>query len=123
MDVIGALALIFSLFLPAAIIVIAILVQYHKKKKYYESLNKAIELGKSAEEIKEIFAIEKQQPERNGIGFLRGGIIVSGIGIGIGAIAAIVGETEAFSGAAFVLILGLSLIAVYLVTGRKKKIR
>lgn len=120
MDVTGTIALVFSLFIPAIIIIIAIVAQYEKKKKYYESLNKAIELGKSAEEIKEIFAIEKQQPERNGIGFLRGGIIIVGIGVGIAAIAAIIGESDAFSGAAFVLILGLSLIAVYLFTGKKK---
>ncbi len=123
MDVTGTIALSFALFLPAVIIIIAILAQYHKKKKYYEALNKAIELGKSAEEIKEIFAIEKQQPERNGIGYLRGGVIVTGIGVGIGAIAAIVGESEAFSGAAFILILGLSLIVVYLLTGKKAKDR
>jgi len=121
MDINETIAITFFLFLPAVIIIIAILAQYQKKKKYYESLNKAIELGKSAEEIKEIFAIEKQQPERNGMGFLRGGIIIVGIGVGIAAIAAIVGESDAFSGAAFILILGLSLIAVYLLTGKKVK--
>jgi hypothetical protein len=121
MDVTGTVALILSLFMPAVIIIIAIVVQYHKKRKYYESLNKALELGKSAEEIKEIFAIEKQQPERNGVGYLRGGVIVTGIGVGIAAIAAIVGESDAFSGAAFVFVLGLSLIAVYLLTGKKVK--
>lgn len=121
MDVTGAIALIFSLFLPAVIIIIAIMVQYQKKRKYYESLNKALELGKSAEEIKEIFAIEKQQPERNGVGYLRGGVIVTGIGVGIAAIGAIMGESDAFSGAAFILVLGLSLIAVYLLTGKKAK--
>lgn len=121
MDVTGTVALTLSLFMPAVIIIIAIVVQYHKKRKYYESLNKALELGKNAEEIKEIFAIEKQQPERNGVGYLRGGVIVTGIGVGIAAIGAILGESDAFSGAAFILILGLSLIAVYLLTGKKVK--
>ncbi len=121
MDVPGVIAIIGTFSLPAAIVLAAIIAEYKKKRKYYESMQKAMELGKSAEEIKEIFAIEKQRPERNGMGYLRGGIIVTGIGVGVAAIGAVVGESDVFSGAAFILILGLSLIAVYLLTGKKVK--
>ncbi len=117
------MAIIFAVGGPAAIIIIAIIMQYKKKRKYYESLVKALELGKNAEEIKEIFAIEKQQVKRNGIGFLRGGIIVVGIGIGLFAIGRIVGEVGVYASAAFVSILGLALIIVYYLTRQKGKAR
>lgn len=122
MDIVGLIAVSFSLLLPAAIIITAIVLQYKKKKKYYDSLLKALELGKDAEEIKEIFAIEKQKNGKNGIiGFLRGGIMVSGVGIGLVAIGLVAGNEWVYAAAALVLILGLSLIAVYYLTKPKDK--
>lgn len=121
MDIVGLIAVSFSLLLPGAIIIIAIIAQYMKKKKYYESLVKAVELGKNAEEIKQIFAIEKQKNNGNAIGFLRGGIIVSGIGIGLAAIGFIVGMQWVYASSAFILILGLALITVYYLTKPKGK--
>jgi lipoprotein signal peptidase len=84
-------------------------------------LVKAVELGKNAEEIKQIFAIEKQKNNGNAIGFLRGGIIVSGIGIGLAAIGLIVGMQWVYASSAFILILGLALIAIYYLTKPKGK--
>jgi len=121
MDIVALIAVSFSLLLPGAIIIIAIIAQYKKKKKYYESLVKAVELGKNAEEIKQIFAIEKQKNNGNAIGFLRGGIIVSGIGIGLAAIGLIVGMQWVYASSAFILTLGLALIAIYYLTKPKGK--
>lgn len=121
MDIVALIAVSFSLLLPGAIIIIAIIAQYKKKKKYYESVLKAVELGKNAEEIKQIFAIEKQKNGGNAIGFLRGGIIVSGIGIGLAVIGLIVGMQWVYASSAFILILGLALIAIYYLTKPKGK--
>lgn len=107
--------------IPGAIILVAIILQYKKRKKYYESLTKALELGKSADEIKEIFSIEKQPKERNGTGFLKGGIVVMGLGIGVAMIGIFVPDVGLFASAAFVIVLGLSLIAVYLLTKKNYK--
>jgi len=114
------LALILGWSIPAAIIIIAIILQYKKRKRYYESLTKALELGKSSAEIKEIFSIEKQPKERNGTGFLKGGIIVAGIGIAFFALGVIIGEIGLFASSAFILILGLTLIVVYLFIRKQK---
>lgn len=100
--------------IPGAIIIIAIVLQYKKRKRYYESLTKALELGKSPSEIKEIFSIEKMPKERNGTGFLKGGIIVAGIGIAFFALGVLLGQIGLFASSAFILILGLTLIVVYL---------
>jgi len=110
-----------SILLPAVIVITAIIAQYKKKKKYYESVLKAVELGKNAEEIKQIFAIEKQKNNGNAIGFLRGGIIVSGIGIGLAGIALVISVTEVYAPSLFIIILGLALIAIYYLTKPKGK--
>lgn len=110
-----------SILLPAVIVIIAIIAQYKKKKKYYESVLKAVELGKNAEEIKQIFAIEKQKNNGNAIGFLRGGIIVSGLGIGLAGIALVISVTEVYAPSLFIIILGLALIAIYYLTKPKGK--
>ncbi|GAI52507.1 unnamed protein product [marine sediment metagenome] len=110
-----------SILLPAVIVITAIIAQYKKKKKYYESVLKAVELGKNAEEIKQIFAIEKQKNNGNAIGFLRGGVIVSGIGIGLAGIALVISVTEVYAPSLFIIILGLALIAIYYLTKPKGK--
>ncbi|MCK4250052.1 hypothetical protein KAX97_01295 [candidate division WOR-3 bacterium] len=110
-----------SILLPAVIVIIAIIAQYKKKKKYYESVLKAVELGKNAEEIKQIFSIEKQKNNGNAIGFLRGGIIVAGIGIGLAGIALVINVTEVYAPSLFIIILGLALIAIYYLTKPKGK--
>ena len=107
--------------IPGAVIIIAIILQYKKRKRYYESLTKALELGKSADEIKEIFSIEKQPKERNGTGFLKGGVVVIGLGIGFAMIGIFLPEVGIFASAAFITILGLSLIVVHLLTKKKNK--
>lgn len=110
-----------SILLPAVIVITAIIAQYKRKKKYYESVLKAVELGKDAEEIKQIFAIEKQKNGGNAIGFLRGGVIVSGIGIGLAGIALVISVTEVYAPSLFIIILGLALIAIYYLTKPKGK--
>lgn len=124
MDEVGAVALIISLSFPAVIIIIAILAQYLKRKKHYEAMVKAIELGKSADEIKALFAVEERRVKGNGKGLLKGGIIVTGIGLGL-ALMAIFLPADATAGllASFVLIavLGLSLVAAYFIARKKEK--
>jgi hypothetical protein len=124
MDEVGAVALILSLSIPAVIIIIAILAQYLKRKKHYDAMVKAIELGKNADEIKALFAVEERRVKGNGKGLLKGGIIVTGVGVGL-ALMALFLPAEAAPGllASFALIgvLGLSLVAAYLIARKKEK--
>ncbi|KPK64526.1 hypothetical protein AMJ83_02135 [candidate division WOR_3 bacterium SM23_42] len=124
MDEVGAAALVLALSIPGVIIIIAILAQYLKRKKHYDAMVKAIELGKNADEIKALFAVEERRVKGNGKGLLKGGIIVTGLGVGL-ALMAIFLPAGATSGllASFVLIavLGLSLVAAYLIARKKDK--
>jgi hypothetical protein len=124
MDETGAAALVLSLAIPAAIIVIAIIAQYMKRKKHYDAMVKAIELGKNADEIKALFAVEEKKVKGDGKGLVKGGIIVIGIGVGLAVMAVFLpaGATPGMlSSSAFVTILGLSLVAAYALTRKKEK--
>ena len=124
MDATGAAALVLSLAIPAAIIVIAIVAQYMKRKKHYDAMVKAIELGKNANEIKALFAVEEKKVKGNGKGLIKGGIIVIGIGVGLAVMAVFLPQGAApgmLSSSAFVTILGISLVAAYALTRKKDK--
>lgn len=125
MDTVGAAALVLSLAIPAAIIIIAIIAQYMKRKKHYDAMVKAIELGKNADEIKGLFAVEEKKVKGNGKGLIKGGIIVIGIGVGLAVMAVFLpqGATPGLlSSSAFVTVLGISLVAAYALTKKKEKI-
>jgi hypothetical protein len=68
-----------------------------------------------------LLAIEKPKTKANGIGFLKGGVVVAGIGAGLAFMALILAEQEVFAPAALVLVLGLSLIIVYYLIRQKGK--
>ena len=124
MDETGAAALVLSLLIPAAIIIIAIVAQYMKRKKHYDAMVKAIELGKNADEIKALFAVEEKKVKGNGKGLIKGGIIVIGIGVGLAVMAVFLPQGAApgmLSSSAFVTILGISLVAAYALTRKKDK--
>jgi len=92
------------------------------KKKRYEAMVKAIELGgtKDPEAIKQLFMVEKPKDD-NGVGYLKGGIVVAGIGLGLFAMGTALGEVEMYGPSAFMFVLGLALVLVYYVLGRRKK--
>ena len=87
MDVTGGLAIISSWLVIGAIIVGAIWFNYMRRKKHYDALVKALELGKNPEQIKELFRIERATKPKNGTGLLKGGIVVIGFGVGLGMMA------------------------------------
>jgi len=121
----GAVPLIFVTVLsiggPVAIIIVAIALHYWHKKKYYDSLVKALETGKKPEEIKALFDVETQKREKNGKGFLIGGTIVTGLGVAFLILGMIIGEIGLYGSSAFFIVLGLTLTVVYLFTKPKKE--
>jgi hypothetical protein len=123
MEVEGVIALIGTFSLPAIIVVVAFIVDYMKKKRHYETIQKALELGKDPEQIKALLAIEKPKTKGNGLGFLKGGIVVAGIGAGLAFMALVLAENEVFAPAALLLVLGLSLVLVYYLVRQKTKVK
>ncbi|UCG30425.1 MAG: hypothetical protein JSV53_00700 [candidate division WOR-3 bacterium] len=124
MDWAGSIALIFNFFVVGVIIFGAIWFQYMKRKKHYDALVKALELGKNPDEVKELFGTEKVPRVKNGKGLVKSGIVTIGIGVGL-ALMGVFLPAEALGGmmasAAFVSMLGLSLVLAYTLTKKKEK--
>jgi hypothetical protein len=124
MDVTGAIAIICSWLVIGAIIFGAIWFNYMKRKKHYDAVVKAMELGKNPEQIKELFAVEKLSRPKNGTGLLKGGIVVIGVGVGLGMMAFFL-PAEATGGmlaaCTLITIFGLSLVVAYLITRKTEK--
>jgi Flp pilus assembly protein TadB len=120
-DVTGIVITAFCLTLPTIIVVAVIIGRYFEHKKRYASIVKALELGKNPEQVKALFGVKEKKNGKNGISFLRGGIVVVGVGIGLAAMALILEVTEIYAPAALVAILGIALVIVYALTRRKEK--
>lgn len=124
MDWTEAMAMIFNFFVIGAIILGAIWFNYMKRKRHYETLLKALELSKDPDQVKELFATEKVPKQKNGRGLVKSGIVTIGIGAGLGSMSAFL-PPEATGGllgsAAFIVVLGLSLVLAYVLTRKKDK--
>jgi hypothetical protein len=112
-------AVVFSVGGPVTIAIVAIVISYRAKKKQYDTMLKAIEMGKSSEEVKEIFMGKKEPGD--GLGYIRGGIVVVGAGLGCAGIGFVLQQTAVLAPAVFLVILGLSLVLVHYVTRPKKE--
>ena len=124
MDIAGVLAIGLAFGAPTAIAIVAIITGYKETRKRQEAILKALELGKSPDEINQLFAPEKQGKGKNGIGFLKGGIVVVGLSLGLafmGLFLPTAGVSGLFAASALIVVLGASLIIVYLVSRKKEK--
>ena len=124
MDWAGSITLIFNFLVVGIIIFGVIWFQYMKRKRHYEALVKALELGKDPEKVKELFAMEKVPRVKNGKGLVKSGIVIMGIGVGL-AMMAVFLPASALGGilaaASFVIVLGLSLVFAYTLTKKKDR--
>lgn len=124
MDWAGSITLIFNFLVVGIIIFGVIWFQYMKRKRHYEALVKALELGKDPEKMKELFALEKVPRVKNGKGLVKSGIVIMGIGFGL-AMMAVFLPASALGGilaaASFVIVLGLSLVFAYTLTKKKDR--
>ncbi|MDH4209849.1 MAG: DUF6249 domain-containing protein [candidate division WOR-3 bacterium] len=119
-----SIALVFNFFVVGAIIFGAIWFQYMKRKKHYEAVVKALELGKNPDEVKELFGSEKVPRVKNGKGLVKSGIITIGIGVGLAMMGIFLPEGAMgglLASAVFVVVLGLSLVLAYVFTTKKDK--
>jgi hypothetical protein len=124
MDTNGAVALIFNFFVVGVIIFAAIWFQYMKRKKHYEALVKALELGKNPDEVKELFGSEKIPRVKNGKGLAKTGIVVIGFGVGLALMSIFLPANAAgglLASAVLIAVLGLSLVLAFQLTKTKEK--
>ena len=119
LDLAPTFAVVFSIGGPVTIAIIAIIWAYRAKKKQYDAMLKALEMGKSEEEVKNLFIGKKKV--RNGLGYLRGGIVVIGTGIGLAGMGIVLDVYQIYAPAVLLFVIGLSLAVVHYVTRPKKE--
>ncbi len=130
MDITGILAIIIVIGGPMAIAITAIISDHRSKQKRYEAMLKAVELGKNPEEVKRMFAEEKEKDGKDPNSRLRGGIIVIAVALGLALMALVFNQTLVFGGhfgnfylgaSAFLLVLGLAFILIWWISKPKSK--
>ena len=117
----AALVSIFAIGGPVAIIIVAIVLYHQSRTKYYNTLLKALEVGKKTDEIIALFEAEKQKKQRNGKGWLITGIIVAGLGVGLLGMALVMNEIGLYSSSLLFMVMGMAFVLVYVFTKPRKK--
>lgn len=101
------------------IAIIAIIMGVLEKQKYYETVKKLIESGKSAQEIKELLG--EQDQDKTPAKYLNRGIILLGVAVGLVLFAFFV-ETKVLTGAGLLIgVIGISFLIIYFLQRKLKE--
>ncbi|MEO0183345.1 MAG: hypothetical protein ABIL40_07710 [candidate division WOR-3 bacterium] len=118
---------IVAIIMGCCIAIIAIISGSLEKRKYYESVTKAIEAGKSVQEIKELIGetpnkkwnYQHQEEKSQRVGqHLKNGIIALGVGIGSIVFGYIQSYRILIGAGVWICIVGLSYILVHFIQSR-----
>lgn len=129
-DFTGIFAILVVIGGPLAIAVVAIVNEHRSKQKRYEAMVKAVELGKNPEDVKRLFAEEKEKNGKDVNSRLRGGIILIAIAFGLALMALILNQLTVFGGhfgnfylgaSAFLVVLGLAFILIWWISKPRTK--
>lgn len=130
MDFTGIFAILIVIGGPIAIGIVAIIAEHKARQKKYELMVKAVEMGKSPEDIKRMFNEQSDQSGRDINRRLRRGIILIAVALGLAVMALIERNSFfmggnagrfAFGASAFLLFLGLAFIIIWFIGKPKAK--
>ncbi len=102
------------------IAIIAIISEYLQKKKYYESLVKALETGKDPGKIKEVFGEPEHAKRNEPTRYLRRGIITIGVGAGLVLLGLITANTWIMAIGGFLGVIGIAQLIVHILIHKNK---
>jgi hypothetical protein len=129
-DFTGIIAILVVIGGPLAIAVVAIINEHRSKQRRYEAMIKAVEMGKNPEDVKKMFAEEKEKNGKDVNSRLRGGIILIAIALGLALMALVLNQSMVFGGhfggfylgaSAFLLVLGLGFLLIWWISKPKTK--
>jgi hypothetical protein len=129
-DITAIVAIIIVIGGPMAIAITAIISEQRAKQRKYEAMVKAVELGRTPEEVKRMFEDDKEKNGKDANSRLRRGIILIGIALGLAAMALVVDRSFVvggvnghftFGASVFLLFLGLAFIVIWLINKPKVK--
>jgi hypothetical protein len=107
---------------PLVLALVVIMNRHHLAQKKYEKIEKALESGRSPEEVERMMKImETPKPPRRKTGFFRAGFIVIGLSLASLVVGLIIGVEACLAAAGGGLMFGLALVAVWFMMDRNSK--
>lgn len=119
-NVIALLLPIIAIVFGCGIAIIAIISEYLQKKKYYESLVKALETGKDPAKIKEVFGEPELAKRNEPTRYLSRGIIALGAGVGVVLIGLITANTWIMAIGVFLGVIGIAQLIIHALIYKNK---
>ena len=107
---------------PLVLALVVIMNRHHLAQKKYEKIEKALESGRSPEEVERMMKImETPKPPRRKTGFFRAGFIVIGLSLASLVVGLIIDVEACLASAGGGLVFGLTLVAVWYMMDRNSK--
>jgi hypothetical protein len=103
-----------------SIAIIAILAEYREKKKYYESVVKALEVGKDPDEVKALFG-QPRVKQLDATNYMIKGIVTIAVGIGLAIIGWVINTIIIVGVGGFLLVLGLAFLLIHALLKKNKQ--
>ncbi len=107
---------------PLVLALVVIMNRHHLAQKKYEKIEKALESGKSPEEVERMMKImETPKPPQRRTGFFRAGFIVIGLSLASLVVGLIIDVEACLAAAGGGLVFGLALVAIWYMMDRNSK--
>ncbi|RKZ10061.1 hypothetical protein DRQ25_04330 [Candidatus Fermentibacteria bacterium] len=107
---------------PLVLALVVIMNRHNLAQKKYEKIEKALESGRSPEEVERMMKImETPKPLRRNTGFFRAGFIVIGLSLASLVVGLIIDVEACLASAGGGLVFGLALVAVWYMMDRNSK--
>lgn len=107
---------------PLVLALVVIMNRHHLAQKKYEKIEKALESGRSPEEVERMMKImETPKLPRRRTGFFRAGFVIIGLSLASLVVGLIIGVKACLAAGGGGLVFGLALVAVWYMMDRNSK--
>ena len=107
---------------PLVLALVVIMNRHHLAQKKYEKIEKALESGRSPEEVERMMKImETPKPPRRRTGFFRAGFVLIGLSLASLVVGLIIYVKACLAAAGGGLVFGLVLVAIWYMMDRNSK--
>jgi hypothetical protein len=120
-SLVPVVAMVLSIGGPVILVIIILMNRHRMAQERYARITGALESGKTPEEVERMIEVmdkTRAKAPRRRTGFLRGGVVLAGASIATLFIGLIIGVKACLAAAAGGFVLGLALVAVWMLVDR-----